>query len=84
MPQLPAKVLHVSNPEFHTGSCPTKLLFTSREGLKEYVSQYSMVFFEDFIINVINEALKHKEELHENGIDSNDVLQRITRQLMRD
>ena len=52
--------------------------------LKEYVSQYSMVFFEDFIINVINEALKHKEELHENGTDSNDVSQRITRQLMCD
>ena len=37
-------------------------------------------FFEDFIINVINEALEINKELHENGIDSNDVIQRITRQ----
>ena len=33
-----------------------------------------------FILIVDNEALKDKEELHENGIDSNDVIQRTTMQ----
>ena len=33
-----------------------------------------------FIVIVYNEALKDKEELHENGIDTDDVIQRSTRQ----
>ena len=35
-------------------------------------------YFDEFILIVINEALNIKEELHENGIGSNDVIQRTT------
>ena len=63
---------------------PDQASFHFQRGLKGICKPILNGFFEDFIINVINEALKHKEELHENSIDSNDVIQRITRQLMCD
>ena len=52
---------------------PDQAAFHFQRGLKGICKPKLNGFFEDFILNVINEALEHNKELHENGIDSNDV-----------
>ena len=68
------EILPVSDPGVDTGSRPS-LLFTSREGLKEYenpLKEYKQCCLRTFIVKVLNEALKIDKEF-KHGIGTNDV-----------
>ena len=68
-------------PVLKAGDDPSAYSLSSR-GLKG-ISKHDG-YFDEFILIVINEALNDKKELHENGIDSNDVIHVLLCRLMCD